>query len=771
MQSKGCEYTLDYDALGRVTARTDGEGNTTTFAYHPGGQIRTVTAPDGAKLYQAEYDVWGRPDSETDGNGNTTVYEKDRWGHVTKVTLPDGGIEKYHYDYAGNLNVAEDANGNRTVFRYRGDNRIRSIRKENKSIKYFWYDREGRCSGRLDANANLVRTVYNMDGNPVMITGTRNVSLSDFRQSFHATEDEAGNFEERTPKLRSLYTYDAQGNLVEASENGTDYHYTHDTEGRVLSKRAWGKILYENHYDACGRLRELITGEQKTSYGYDKAGRLAEVCASNGIRAQYRYDKNDMQTEVLYGNGLRTSYTYDERSQLTGMETILPGMSNPLFRGTYAYDANGCRTSKTEQIRMDATTPLKVMETRYTYDSMERLIKESLNGAVTSYGYDLAGNRITKSTDGRTEKYLYNNRNQLTELHREKDVVRYSYDPAGNLTEENYHTADDASTKKLRYAYDVYNRNVSVTGDGFTQKNHYDAEGYRDSITEKDKVTNFVYQGGMLLHELDEDKNPARNYVLGNEYIGLDHNYYLTDEQGSVRYVLDADGNVQNDYRYDAFGQRIAGQENIPNRLRYNAQIEDDLTGLYYLRARYYNTGIGRFTQEDVIYNDGLNLYAYCNSNPVMYSDPSGYSCEPKEGGNASRPGGYVAGDVDKHGLLSPNENRAKGNHNIKSENQIQSHHPIQDAWAKKWAKKNGINYDRNKAAAILLPSNSGMSHAKISASQRARRRKEGFNTSIEHEFKVGYQELINAGVNKKQAQKAIRRAYKYFDSIGAFRI
>ena len=34
-----CEYTLDYDALGRVTARTDGEGNTTTFAYHPGGQI------------------------------------------------------------------------------------------------------------------------------------------------------------------------------------------------------------------------------------------------------------------------------------------------------------------------------------------------------------------------------------------------------------------------------------------------------------------------------------------------------------------------------------------------------------------------------------------------------------------------------------------------------------------------------------------------------------------------------------------------------------
>ena len=117
----------------------------------------------------------------------------------------------------------------------------------------------------------------------------------------------------------------------------------------------------------------------------------------------------------------------------------------------------------------------------------------------------------------------------------------------------------------------------------------------------------------------------------------MDHNYYLTDEQGSVRYVLDADGNVQNDYRYDAFGQRIAGHENILNRLRYNAQIEDGLTGLYYLRARYYNTGIGRFTQEDVIYNDGLNLYAYCSSNPVMYADPSGYSCEPKAAAENSK--------------------------------------------------------------------------------------------------------------------------------------
>lgn len=140
------------------------------------------------------------------------------------------------------------------------------------------------------------------------------------------------------------------------------------------------------------------------------------------------------------------------------------------------------------------------------------------------------------------------------------------------------------------------------------------------------------------------DKNPVRGYVLGNEYIsqvdGTSFGYYLNDEQGSVRYLTGSDGSIRNHYRYSAFGETITAEEIVPNRLRYNGQMADGLTGLYYLRARYYNASLGRFTQEDVIYNDGLNLYAYCNSNPVMYSDPSGFAakstpkgCNPKNGG------------------------------------------------------------------------------------------------------------------------------------------
>lgn len=179
------------------------------------------------------------------------------------------------------------------------------------------------------------------------------------------------------------------------------------------------------------------------------------------------------------------------------------------------------------------------------------------------------------------------------------------------------------------------------------QQNHYDAEGLRNAVTENGSTTNFVYRNGMLSSELDADRNLVRGYVYGNEYIsqnnGSSSGYYLNDEQGSIRYLTGSDGSIRNHYRYSAFGESITAEETVPNRLKYNAQMADELTGLYYLRARYYNASLGRFTQEDVIYNDGLNLYAYCNSNPVMYSDPSGFAketCKSKVGGECDSESG-----------------------------------------------------------------------------------------------------------------------------------
>jgi len=92
---------------------------------------------------------------------------------------------------------------------------------------------------------------------------------------------------------------------------------------------------------------------------------------------------------------------------------------------------------------------------------------------------------------------------------------------------------------------------------------------------------------------------------------------------GSITHVVE-ENQIRNHYEYDAWGNTTTCEETIENRFRFNGQQYDPITQQYYLRARFYNPVIGRFTQEDTYRGDGLNLYAYCANNPVYYVDPSG---------------------------------------------------------------------------------------------------------------------------------------------------
>ena len=88
-----------------------------------------------------------------------------------------------------------------------------------------------------------------------------------------------------------------------------------------------------------------------------------------------------------------------------------------------------------------------------------------------------------------------------------------------------------------------------------------------------------------------------------------------------------------------------------------------------------------------------------------------------------------------------------------------------------KWADENIPGYSRNDAPAILLETGTEKPHTSITNSQRTRRAEIGYNTSIQYEFNHSYLDLINAGVDEKTAQKAIKDAYKYFDGLGAFNL
>ena len=268
-----------------------------------------------------------------------------------------------------------------------------------------------------------------------------------------------------------------------------------------------------------------------------------------------------------------------------------------------------------------------------------QLLEENRKDAVFRYSYDAAGNRIRKEETGENRNietvYSYNEKNQLinTEEIRTDGIRRrntFTYSKQGSILRE------ETESGISRYFYNSKNQQIRVErADGQIQENRYDAEGLRHEMRENGKLLRFVYQNGELLYEEGGDKETAGYHLgAGIEAVrrGQRTYYYHPDEQLSTALITDETGTIKNQYRYDAFGAGLEVSEELPNRIRYTGQQYDEVTEQYYLRARYYNPILGRFLQEDVYQGDGLNLYAYCRNNPVVYWDPSGY----KEVSNAS---------------------------------------------------------------------------------------------------------------------------------------
>ena len=180
------------------------------------------------------------------------------------------------------------------------------------------------------------------------------------------------------------------------------------------------------------------------------------------------------------------------------------------------------------------------------------------------------------------------------------------------------------------------------------QRNFYDAENLRYGMEEDGERTNFVTNGWSVFTELDAEWKPTKRLVRGYGIVASEecgqvveesitteptafnrYHFYHQNEHGDIEYITGSNGKVSNAYTYNAFGTIANSSELVKNRYTYNGEQYDQISQQYYLRARNYNPLIGRFTQEDVFRGDGLNLYAYCGNNSVMYVDPSGYDQIP----------------------------------------------------------------------------------------------------------------------------------------------
>ncbi len=170
----------------------------------------------------------------------------------------------------------------------------------------------------------------------------------------------------------------------------------------------------------------------------------------------------------------------------------------------------------------------------------------------------------------------------------------------------------DCSPLTALFKYDALGRRVEKTINGVTKQYLYDG---LDIIQEK--------QGGVVtanyIRTLNIDEPLARIKADGTI------RHYKTDALGSVISLTDDTGAVKTTYSYDPFGNVTVSGEPSDNPFQYTGR-ENDNTGLYYYRARYYSPELQRFISEDPIGFEGgdMNFYVIVGNNSINSKDPFG---------------------------------------------------------------------------------------------------------------------------------------------------
>ena len=309
------------------------------------------------------------------------------------------------------------------------------------------------------------------------------------------------------------------------------------------------------------------------------------------------------RASVSYPNGVQTSYSHDARNRLRRIET-LRGAASVLQGLTYTLNANATRAALTED-----------------------------GGRSVVYTYDAVGNRLSETTVSalgtETVNYAYDANDRLLTESGPGGATAYSYDANGNLTER----AGPGGT--TAYAWTDDDRLASATDASGTVSYRYDAEGIRHSRTVAGVTTNYLVDPNRAFAEVvaEEDAlgNALARYTHAEELIAQSRAgvtaFYHGDALGSTRLLTDAAGNVTDQYLYDAFGETEAESGPTENAYRFTGEPFDQALGLYYLRARYMDPGVGRFLGMDRLLGVNveprtLNKFTYANPSPTLFTDP-----------------------------------------------------------------------------------------------------------------------------------------------------
>ena len=379
-----------------------------------------------------------------------------------------------------------------------------------------------------------------------------------------------------TPNVKIDYNYE---NLNRLSSKTTKVNGTpvFSTALWYYARSGYNRASQVQHFNYRDRNDNLILGFE---YTYDGNGNIAsEKNISGSVLYSYTYDGQNQLTKAVYPDGTTYSYTYD---------TVGNIRSKKINNGTPIYYTYG--DSKWADL-LTAYNGEKIAYEGQTYNSE--------NKTVT--GTPISGNP-TRYHNGSEYTFTWQQGRQLATAAKGSTNISYTYDMAG--------VRSSKTVGSTTYKYDTLSGKVMRQSWG-------------------SNVIDFVY---------DENNQPYAMRYNGTVY------YYVLNVQGDVVGLLNANGAIAVEYTYDPWGKllNINTHGSTPtmyvqystaaeaNPLRYRGYYYDTETGFYYLQSRYYDPAICRFINADTYATtdaDGLlstNMFAYCENNPVMGTDPTG---------------------------------------------------------------------------------------------------------------------------------------------------
>ena len=605
--TKAGGYTYTYNLNGDILTATNAIGNVTEYVYNQNGMLaQTVNADKTTVNY--DYDEIDELVAKTYDDGEqAALFAYDADGN--RVSMTDlAGVTDYEYDDAGRVTAIILYNGvSRVTYKYNEFGEVTELGYPDATKVTYAYDDLGRLVEMTDRDGGVVTYAYDDNGNLTEVHRANETwTKIEYDDEDHVTAIENyGYFTIGKWHLKSVlsskytYSYDGSGNIV--SEGVYEY---------VTECSLWGFIKY--------LFTRLKNEHIETNYTYDGRNQLVGVNESKKVwfnrttthSTSYQYDLSGNRTKKVC-DGEETVYTYNEAGQLlsetTGKSSLLqlPG-SDDTVTVTYTYDENGNLISETSPACLGKTA-----EKTYEYDNENRLKAVKENGTLLmAMLYD--GDGIRTFTAEKTEKPCQVIKNAF-----ELGPIPGSFNQsAGNSGSDSQSAEADKDIYDLLLVPNGVDSKMYAFYDLTEYINNVNTE-YAQVLLERaaDSKTKAVYEYGMFRERAEID--------------GTDYTYEY-DGRGSVIALTTANAKKVTTYAYDEFGVTTSAGQCVENPYQYNAEYTDDLTGMQYLRARYYRAQTGSFITTDTYTGRitaplSLNRYTYVHNNPIISRDPSGH--------------------------------------------------------------------------------------------------------------------------------------------------